>query len=133
LIHDWSKPIFLNSSLIAIILAKDLSSISMLAINVAIFIFDHHNVVFSDFCLDSGALIGLDETIDPWEILAVSVLVFTAISLVICDRPFEGSSFKGGELAIWRKDFAVKVEEVSDDNSSLKVDSIDFSVWSLIL
>jgi len=74
----------------------------------------------------------LDEAVDFREILRETIFHFSSESHVVGDCPFHFLSAEFGYLTVWPENLAVKVVEVSDDNSVFEMNSINFSVWAWV-
>lgn len=133
MVHDWCETILLDPGLGSIVLAEDLGTISVLAVEVAIFVLDEDNFVLSYLCHDPSLLVSLIETVDPWEVSADSILVFSTEALVVSDSPFEFSSAEMCMLTIGVEYFSIKIVEVSYHYTASEIDSIDFGggLWVL--
>lgn len=132
LIHDWGKSLLLNSGLSAVILAEDLGAISVLAIKVAILVFNQDNVVLTDLSNDSSFGIGLLEAVDLGQVFANSIFVLPSESLVIGDGPFQFVSLELGEVAVWPQNLNIEIIEMANNDTALEVDSVDFCVGLLV-
>jgi len=118
-----------NSCLSSIILAEDLGAIGMLAIEVTIFVFDQNNVILTNLSNNSGFSISLLETVDFWQVFADTIFVFSSETLVISNGPFKFISLELSEVTVWPENLDIEVVEMTNDYTTLEMDSVDLSVW----
>jgi hypothetical protein len=113
----------------SIILTEDLGAISMLAIEVTIFVFDQNDVILANLSHNSGFCISLLQAVDLWQVFADSIFIFSSETFVISNGPCKFISLELSEITIWPKNFDVEVVEMTNNNTALEMDSVNLSSW----